>query len=138
MKNITNKNDYSHSVGYQDAESEKGKMNYVIAPGETIQVPDQHASLFEDTEGLVVSTEGTVVEDIVPNKKEEVKNVSLNKTESITATTKEKDPADEQKTNKVFICPTCGIEFGRENVMIDHKKTHQKEQVKEENGTSSN
>lgn len=123
MKNITNTNNYSHSVGYQDTESEKGKMNYVINPGETIQVPDQHASLFEETEGIVI-------EDVISDKKEEVKDVS--------STAKEKDSADEQKTSKVFTCPTCGIEFGRENVMLEHMSSHkEKQEVKEENGTSS-
>jgi hypothetical protein len=115
MKKITNTNDYSHSVGYQNAE--KGKANYTLGAGETITVPAEHESLFQNIEGVTIedvqhSSPATPPED---TKSDKTKSDIQNKKEK----------------SKVFICPECGVEFGRENVMLEHQNTHpKKEEVK--------
>lgn len=120
---VKNNNEYTHSVGYQNEEGKKA--NYVLNPGESIEIPVEHIYLFKDIEGI--STEE--VTNTQSEDKSEVK-------EEVSTPKKEVESTDKPE---VFVCPECGNEFTAKIALSGHMRSHQKvEEKKEDNGSGTN
>jgi hypothetical protein len=112
---VTNTNEYSHSVGYQDPE--KGKLNYTFEAGQTRDdIPTQHKELFTNIEGF------TVDENEANTQKEEV-NVEEKET-----TQKQEDQKQEEIVKE---------ETKKKEEVQTEKTQEEKGKVKEDNGVNA-
>ena len=117
MKKITNTNEYTHSLGYQDTEG--NKVNYVFQAGQVIEVPDEHEELFTGVPGFTVEESKLVVPD-VEQKEQPAQEKKQEQEETVKDEPKKKEEVKKEETPK------------------EKSEAKSQDGIKEENGTNTN